>query len=557
MLAELRISGFALIDHAEVNLDEGFTALTGATGVGKSLIIDALELLLGGRASSDIIRHGEEQATVEGVFFIRRPDLRAAIARTAGLDELDEAEVILHRTVTRSGRNKCRLNSFAVNVGTLKQVGSLLVDIHGQHEQQSLLYPNRQRDLLDEYGRLAPLRNEFAQAFADYRRKVKYLEELRATEKQRRSELDFCRFQLAEIEAAGLQPGTIEELQRERGLLANAERLQSRIAAGYDALYECEGAALDRLKAVARQLEEIAGLDPRLDAVLEACNDAAAKVEDAAFSLRDFTDTWEYDPDRLEEIERRLADIRRLQSKYGDTEEEIFAFADGLRARIDELSKAETDLQTLERDIDAAAAAAAALGARLSERRRAAAAKLAKAVTAEIRCLGMEKARFDVSVHKKESLNDATASGMDDVEFMVQPNPGEPMMSLRRIASGGEISRIMLALKSILAEADRVPLLIFDEIDANVGGRTGKPIGERLAAVARCHQVICITHLPQIASCAHRQLKVNKVVKKGQTFTVVEELSGDARLHEIAEMIGGNDKTAATLQQAREMLGAG
>ena len=555
MLAELRITGFALIDHAELALGEGFNALTGATGVGKSLIIDALELLLGGRASPDVVRHGQEQAAVEGVFYIADPEQRAAIAQAAGFDEIDEPEIILHRTIGRNGRNRCRLNSFAVNVGTLKEIGSILVDIHGQHEQQSLLYPNRQRELLDEYGRLAPLREQFAAAFAEYRRKLEYLNELRTNEKQRRTELDFCRFQLAEIEGAALEPGHIEEIQRERALLVNAERIQTRIAAGYEALYESDGSALDRLKAVVRQLDEIAGLDPRLDSVLEACSDAAVKVEEAAFALRDFTDSWEYDPDRLEEIERRLVEISKLQAKYGDTEQEIFDFADGLRARIEELAKAESDLKTIERDIEAAAASAAEIGARLSEARRTAAARLAKAVIGEIKCLGMNKARFECAVRKVETLDDATASGMDDVEFMIQPNPGEPMMSLRRIASGGETSRIMLALKNILAEADRVPLLVFDEIDANVGGRMGRPIGERLAAVARCHQVICITHLPQIASCAQHHLRVDKLMKKGETFTVVEELQGEARLHEIAEMIGGKNKTAATLQQAREMLG--
>jgi len=557
MLAELRIRNFALIGEAEVIFAEGFNVLTGATGVGKSLVIDALEVLLGGRASPEMIRRGHDAASVEGVFFIPDAALRKSITDAAGLEETHEPEVILHRTITRSGRNRCRLNSSAVNVSALKDAGSLLVDIHGQHEQQSLLYPNKQRELLDDYGRLKPLRASFAATFAEYRRKAKYFEELQATEKQRRSELDFCRFQLAEIKNAALQPGEIEELDRERTLLANAEKILSRIEEGYGSLYEADGSALDILKAVARQLEEIAGMDPRLAAVLDACNEASVKIEDAAFSLREFRDRWQFDPDRLEEIDQRLMEIRKLQSKYGDSEEEIFAFAEGLRQRIGELSSAEEDLRTLAGELKETAAQVQALGAKLTAARERAGAKLAKAVERELKSLGMEKTKFEVAVRKKESPDQATSSGMDDVEFMISANPGESLMSLRKVASGGEISRMMLALKTILAESDKIPLLIFDEVDANIGGRTGRPIGERLASIARCHQVACVTHLPQIASCAAHQLKVSKRVTKGETFTVVEELRGDARLHEIAEMIGGKDKTSVTLAQAREMLGAG
>ena len=555
MLAELRIRNFALIGEAEVCLAQGFNVLTGATGVGKSLVITALELLLGGRASAQTIRHGEDEAAVEGVFYIPDRRLRKALSDAAGLDELEEPEVILHRTITRSGRNKCRLNRTAVNVSTLRDAGSLLVDIHGQHEQQSLLYPNKQREILDEYAGLAPRRSEFAAAFGEHRRRARYLEQLKATQKQRLAELDFCRFQFAEIENAAIRPGEIEELDRERTLLANAEKIQSRIAEGYGSLYEDDGSALEKLKVAARQLEEIAEMDPRLGAVLEACTDAAIKIEDAAFSLRDFRDRWESDPGRLEEIGQRLMEIRKLQLKYGDTEEEILAFADDLARKLEEMSSAEKDSTTREQELKESAGHVAKLGAELSAARQQAAAKLAKAIIRELKSLGMAKARFKIAVVKKESLEEATAAGMDDVEFLISPNPGEPVMSMRKIASGGEISRVMLALKSVLAESDKIPVLVFDEIDANIGGRMAKQIGDRLAAIARCHQVVCVTHLPQIASCAAHQLKISKQVKKGQTFTVVEELQGEARLHEIAEMIGGEKKTSVSLEQAQEMLG--
>ena len=557
MLAELHIRNFALIGEASMDLADGLNVLTGATGVGKSLVIDALELLLGGRGSAEMIRHGEDEAPIEGVFFIPDPTLRKAISDAAGLDEFDEPEVIVHRTIMRSGRNRCRLNSHSVNVSALKEVGSILVDIHGQHEQQSLLYPARQREVLDDYGRLTPRREKFAEALAEHRRKATYLEELQATERQRRSELDFCRFQSAEIESADLQPGEIEGLARERTLLANAEKILSRIEEGYNGLYESDNSVLDRLKAAARQLEEVAELDPQLAAVLEACTEASVKIEDAAFSLREYRDRWEFDPDRLEQIEQRLMEIRKLQSKYGETEEEISAFADGVRRRIAELSTAEEDLRSLADGLKESGAEIEKLGRELSAARRKVASKLAKAVVRELKSLEMEKTQFDVAVREKESLDEATSSGMDEVEFMISPNPGEPLMSLRRIASGGEISRVMLALKTILAESDRIPLLIFDEVDANIGGRTGKTVGDRLAAIARCHQVVCVTHLPQIASCADHQLKISKQVRNGQTFTIVEELRGDARLHEIAEMIGGKKKTEVSLAQAQEMLEGG
>ena len=557
MLSDLRITNFALIDRAEVALSPGFNALTGATGVGKSLVIDALEVLLGGRASADLIRHGEDEAAVEGVFYVPDAALRKTLSDAASLDAFPEPEVILHRTFGRSGRNRCRLNSCAVNVTTLKEVGALLVDIHGQHEQQSLLYSNKQRELLDDFGRLALPREKFTAAFTERRRKSQYLEELQSTEKQRRSELDFCSFQLTEIEGAGLRPGELAELEHERTLLANAEKIRSRIEQAYAGLYEGDGSTLDQLKSAIRQLDEIAGMDAKLAAVLDACTDASVKIEEAAFSLREYRDRWEYDPQRLDEIELRFAQIRKLQSKYGDTEDAILANADSLRAKIGQLSTAEHDLRTLAADLEGSSASVVKLGTELTAARRKAAAKLGKGVEHELKALGMEKARFDVAVTPKPSIDEATASGMDDVEFQIAPNPGEPMMPLRRIASGGEISRIMLAVKTVLAECDKVPLLIFDEIDANVGGRMGRQIGERLAAIARCHQVICVTHLPQLASCAEHQLRVAKQVRKGQTFTTVEKLTGDARLREIAEMIGGKDTSEVTLRQAREMLGNG
>lgn len=555
MLAELRITNFALIDHAEVELAEGFNVLTGATGVGKSLVIDALELLLGGRASAELIRHGEDEAAVEGTFLAPGAPLREAIARLAGVDALPEPEVILHRTISRAGRNRCRLGPWAINVATLREIGSLLVDIHGQHEQQSLLYADKQRDLLDEFGRLGEHRERFAAALAEHRRKQKHLDELQATERQRRAELDICRFQLDEIDRAAVRPGEFEAIERERTLLANAEKILSRVAEGYNLLYEGDGSVLDRLKSLARQLGEIACLDARLKDVLDACSDASARLEDASLTLRNYRDRWEFDPARLEEVEQRLVQLRKLQAKYGGSEADIAAFADGLRGKIADLAAADEDLRSLAAGLKASAEAALQAGALLSAGRRKAAARLAKSVEQELQSLGMDKTRFEVAVAPCLSLEQAAASGMDDVEFLIAPNPGEPPMSLRRIASGGEISRVMLALKTVLADADRVPLLIFDEVDANVGGRMGRLIGERLAAIARCHQVVCVTHLPQLAACAGHHLRVSKQVRKGQTFTLVEELHGDARLQEIAEMIGGKDRTRTTLEQAREMLG--
>jgi len=308
------------------------------------------------------------------------------------------------------------------------------------------------------------------------------------------------------------------------------------------------------LAVVVRRLAEIAELDARFAGVIEACNEASVRLEDAAFSLREYIDKWEFDPARQEEIEQRLVQIQKLKSKYGETEEEILAFGADLQEQISKLSAAEDDLKSLDAELRKLAAQAEQAGKELSEARRAAGAKLAREIERELKHLGMEKTRFQVAVNQT-SLADATAGGMDGIEFLIAPNPGEPSMSLRKIASAGEVSRIMLAIKSILAESDGIPLLIFDEIDANIGGRLGRPIGERLAKIARCHQVICVTHLPQIASCADHQLRVSKKTSKGATTTIVEELDGNKRLEEIAEMIGGRDKSEASMRQAREMLG--
>ncbi len=443
----------------------------------------------------------------------------------------------------------------------LKDVGDLLVNIHGQHEHEALLQGINQIYILDDFGGTTSLREEFARLFQQTTEKTRLRDDLKNSLQERRQKIDLYAFQVDEIDKTQLKPGETEELERERGLLNNAEKIHSSVASCYEQLYESSDAVVERLKSILRELQFVSKFDDSINKISDACSQSLFQLEDAAFSLGKYKDGFSYDPQRLEYIEERLNAIRKLKSKYGATIEEILSYRDQVAEKLKLLSEEGSAADQIEKELGELSKSLKNKGDELTRRRLLAAGKLAPLINGELHDLGMPHGRFSVQI-TPPSLNkdgdfDLLASnsyGFDQVDFLISPNPGEDLKPLRKIASGGEISRVMLALKHQLAKVDSTPVLVFDEIDANIGGRMGEIIGEKLCSIASSRQVICITHLPQIASYADEQWKVNKVVKNGKTYSTVEHLSGETRLEEIADMIRGNEKTDITRKQAEEML---
>jgi DNA repair protein RecN (Recombination protein N) len=553
MLRELHISNLAVIADARIDLHARLNCFTGATGAGKSLVIGAVELLLGLRSPAEMLRPGAEEARVSGVFDgISRPML-ALIERITDVPVSEEGELLLTRRLFASGRSGISLNGNPITLAMLRQLSEALVDVHGQHDHQYLLKPSNQLDVLDEYAGLVELRAKYRSVFTQLHEAQRTVEHLSASRTLRSQQLELYRFQAAEIDAAELQPGEHEELTARASVLGNLEKLKKDAGSAQAALYEADGSVLERLKMIAAVLAELAELDMNLNPVAQAVRGATLELEDSAFDLGRYLDKLDLDPAELLEVSDRLNTVNRMLNKYGDSAAAVIAYRTEIGARIAELERSDDEMETLNARIAPLAAEVKSTGAALSRKRAAAAQKLAPLIEAQLSELGMEKAKFYIAL---ASDSEPTASGIDAIEFIAQTNPGLSPQPLRKIASGGEMSRIMLALKSVLAGGDRVSVLVFDEIDANVGGRLGSIIGEKLRDLSVHHQVLCITHLPQIASFADRHFTVRKQVAGNQTTTTIRAVEGDERLEELAEMIGGKRVTAVTRAQARELLDA-
>lgn len=568
MLRELHISNLAVIAEARIELHEGLNCFTGATGAGKSLVIGALEVLLGLRSPSEMLRPGAEEGRVSGVFDVADPTLLQSVAEAADADLGDGGnELLVTRRLYASGRSSVSLNGNPITLSMLKSIAELLVDVHGQHDHQFLLRPSNQLDVLDAFGDLQALRQTYREIYQQLAETLERKRTLSASEQLRRQQLELYSFQAEEIDQASPDPGEYTELQARSAVLKNLERLRRDAGASHQALYESDGSVVERLRAISGILGESAQLDEKLAAIHVAVRDATIQLEEAAFDLSRYLDRLEIDPGELTEVEDRLNTINRVLSKYGDSVEAVLDYRAEIGRKIDSLKKDASDFGELDRRIAPLIQQLADAGKRLTSSRKQAADRLAPLIEKQLAEVGMEKARFTIVLARSgesalvlpggsEALRGASASGLDTVEFMIQTNPGLPAQPLRRIASGGEMSRIMLALKSILAASDRVSVLVFDEIDSNVGGRLGSIIGSKLRQLGQHHQVLCITHLPQIACFADRHLTVRKEVSGDTTATTVRTVSGDERLHELAEMIGGEQITATTLAQVRELLSA-
>ena len=555
MLRELHITNFALIDELRVEFGPGLNVLTGETGAGKSIIIDALGLALGMKGEAEQIRTGADGATVEAAFDGCDEGARELLAES-GIDCPSDEFLLVRRVLLREGKSKAYLNGRLSSSAWLRSLGELLVDVHGQHQGVALTQPSRQRLLLDAY---AGLTDDVAAFRALYSRRQALraeLDVLRTDEREKAQRLDQLQYQRGEIAAARLAEGEEEELVQERTILTHAERLHAAAHLGYESLYGEQGSVAGRLAAIASKLKDVQHIDPRLQGVVDACVSASASVEDAAAQLRDYREGVAFDPERLEQVEGRLHEIGKLKRKYGGSIAEILKCAKSAEEALQRLMGSEERSRQVERELAALEAALAQRAADLTARRKAAAKRLAKAVQAELQALKMEKAAFAVQIrpHSESGGSGLEANGADEVEFLIAPNPGEELKPLGRIASGGELSRVMLAIKAILAASDRIPTLVFDEVDVGIGGGMAAVVGQKLWAIAKERQVLSITHLPQIAALADRHLSIAKRANGARTDIAVQALEGEERVREIARMLGAKERSGVPLHHAQEIL---
>ena len=553
MLLEIRVRNFAVIDAVATSFGPGLNVLTGETGAGKSMLLDAILLIRGARAQTDVIRTDTETATVEAVFEVAPRGPAAAVLEEAGL-ALDQGQLVVRRELARSGRHRAFVNDSPVTVGLLERLGDHLVEIHGQHEHQRLLEPARQLDLLDRFADAEETRERVGELFARHRAAKAELERARAAERDRAQREDLLRLQVSELDAARVRAGEEEELRVERRRLQHAERLSAGLAEAAGLLNDDDGSALSRLHRTARLLRDLARVDPAFGAPADSVDGAGALIEDALVAVRALRESVTMAPGRLEAVDERLDVLTRLKRKYGDTESAMLAFRDEAATELERLGRYEEILAQRERTLAELEAELSGAAQELAKRRHDAAERLAGVTARELRQLGMERARFEIDV-TRGPFEDIGPRGLDRVEFRLSTNPGEDLRPLARIASGGELSRTMLALKAILARADRVPTMIFDEVDAGIGGRVAAVVAQKLAAAAEGRQVLCVTHLAPIAARAAHHVRVEKSVRAGRTRVSAEAVTGEARVEEIARMVAGERVTEAARGHARELLG--
>jgi len=561
MLRLLRIRDFALIREVEIEFGAGLNLLTGETGSGKSIIIDALGSLLGARTAADMIRTGCESAVIEGIFDVD-PEGRLQ-SLLAGAGAAGAEELLVRREISASGRGRVHINGSLASLNLLKSLGEDLADIHGQQDQHALRDLAAHLEWLDHFGGNDGEAGEVRRHHKALKELQKRLEALQMDEQERVRRADIIRFQLEEIRCAQLRPDEKEELDRERRILVHRERLFSLASEAHAMTYESENAVIGQLKRLERILQELEAIDPGWAAHREVARDSVYKFEDLAYSLRDYTSGTEFSPEQLERIEKRLAELEKLTRKYGGSIKEALSFAERCERELDELTSSDDTARMLTQELESELRLYESVAGRLSKKRRREAARLEREVRREFRSLALEKMRLEVRFHS--SLQPVAGAripdhfgpaGIDRIEFMIMPNVGEEMKPLARIASGGELSRIMLGIKVLCGGADREKTLIFDEVDSGIGGRVAEAVGRRLHAVAQAGQVLCVTHVPQIAAFADNHFCVAKQVVGSRTETFVQLLRGKGRDEEIARMMGGEKITETTRRHARELVEA-
>ena len=555
MLTELNIRNFAIIDEMHVSFAGGLNMLSGETGAGKSIIIGAMSLLLGDRASSDLVRSTADSAVVEALFDVGGNKEVQSRLEEAGMEAGDE--LLLKRVVSREGRNKVYINGSPATLGMLASLGETLVNICGQREHQVLLDADNHIDILDAFGGLMPLRNEFLSLYTEWQELKKQLRGLEAKNNEKIEKEELLRFQLDEIEKSDVRIGEDLALQDEKLILANAQRLDEYAGRAHDALYAAEGSVLERLRSIIDDIKEIRKIDPGLKVSEEEMESAFFNLEEIAFSLRDYAKEITFDPARLEAIDDRLAFLGRLKRKYGAAIEDILKKKGEIAAELDGIAGLGEEIARVSEEIARREAALLEKAKELSARRRKTAGVLKETIEKEIHSMRMADTVFEVRFAVPPGRGDISSlnpKGMDDVEFYLSTNVGEDLMPLNRIASGGELSRIVLAMKKALAGSGAVGTVVFDEVDSGIGGAVAEVVGKKLRDVSRHHQVICITHLPQIACFGDAHFRVSKKVQGERTNAGVDLLSEAERLDEIARMLSGVEITEKTRQHASEML---
>ena len=555
MLQSLYLENIALIEKLGIELFPGFNVLTGETGAGKSIIIDAVNFVLGERTSRDLIRNGAARAKVEAVFSLNEGDAAFAALDALGI-EYDGNELILSRELSAAGRNACRVNGTLVPVASLKSVSDTLVDIHGQHEHQALLDAENHISYLDAYCHAESLPIiEKIDAIVSRRNELMLKRNSGfSSEREREREMDMLRYQIEEIASANLEAGEEERLNAEKTVLLNAERIRTALETAHMALSGAEeGSALSAIDTARRSMRDIAALNKDYEALGDKIEELYYAAEDISFVLRDTSENVESDMQRLEEIEQRLKLISDLKRKYGRTVEDVIDFGKDAGTKLNELENAEALAAELDAKLDKLKAEYNVAADELSKVRRAAGDRLKRNVLNELKDLGMAKAMFDVAL-SDASGGEPRKGGRETAEFMLSANPGEPLKPLEKVASGGELSRIMLCFKSIFADNDRVPTLIFDEIDTGISGRTAAVVGEKMLGIAKKHQVICVTHLAQIAALADAHLMVRKYDDGKNTFVETRQLNEEEKVQRIAQMMDGESDSPSALTHARELI---
>jgi DNA repair protein RecN (Recombination protein N) len=553
MLLELIVENYAVVEQARLRFHEGLNILTGETGSGKSIVVDSLGLLLGSRASAEMVRSGQTRARVSGIFSLNGIPDAAGILNECGIELDGEEDLIVEREVSANGKSRAFVASKPVTTAFLKQLAPVLGAIHGQNEQQLLFTPVAQRQLLDEYARTEALRAKVAETYSAWRSLGTKLEELNKSEQEKLRLLDLWSFQRKEIDSVQPRLGEDVELESERKILQNVTKLQESAAGAFAVLYDAPDSATTQLKIALKRVDELVRIDGSLTETAAGLKQASVQVDEAAYALRDYLDKLEGDPARLDKVEGRLEALDKLKRKYGKTIEEVLAFHADVTRRVDEVENASAHRAQLEKQRAEAAARYEKVADELSAKRTSAAAALSKQVESELKGLMMAGTQFQITVTKGQW----TATGIDEIAFLVSPNKGEELKPLEKIASGGELSRIALALKTAAGDSGKrrgISLLVFDEVDAGVGGAAAAAVGKRLKLLSKVNQVICVTHLAQIAGFADHHYSVAKKEKKGRVSTEIEELTQPDRAREIGRMLSGENITPEALKQAEQLM---
>ncbi len=556
MLEALDIHNYALIEKIRVSFTDGFNVLTGETGAGKSILVGALGLLLGQKADPTTIRSGASETLVSGVVRVSgNPEAGRWLAEH-GI-EAEDGTIMIRRVTKKTGRGSIYVQSVPVTKTELGELTSMLFDLHGQHDHQSLLRASNHRQLLDRFGGTEELARLTAELHAGLQATEERYEKTMRNERERLREIDLLKFAVSEVDGAGLSPGEEEELENEHRILSNHEKLFRSVQEIYEGLAESRGGAMAGLREAKNRLEEVLEIDSSLSKVAGQLQDAYYELEDVTESIRSYRSSLQFDPARLAETEERLFLIKGLEKKYGDSVKEVLAYAEKAREELDELENWEDKKKSLEEELKRIGEELRAVAAELSDKRKAAAGRLERLIEEQLHQLGMSKVRFKVLVQTRKGEDgepSVNQYGMDLVEFVLATNPGEPFKRLIKIASGGELSRVMLAIKSILAESDHIGSLIFDEVDAGIGGEVALAVGERLHALSRIKQILCITHLATIAVRADNHLKVEKAQKGDRTVTLVSRITGQQKRGEISRMLAGDSSNQAALKHAEDLL---